>query len=150
MCLLVWYWHELSTEPHTLPQRCKLWCLTTDYGNLVLSCSRPSYLYPPISVLLYTVEIIYQCMFVSFKAHWQTMLFMLLGASCLTLEIKGFRCYEAKIEASKKASSHLELNPGHLWLKLPVLCHWAMTYSWTTTNPHKTMLEWSNDCSIHY
>ena len=25
------------------------------------------------------------------------------------------------------ASSHRELNPGHLWLEPPVLCHWATT-----------------------
>ena len=25
----------------------------------------------------------------------------------------------------KKAGSHRELNPGHLWLEPPVLCHWA-------------------------
>ena len=33
--------------------------------------------------------------------------------------------YEAKIEWSKKASSHQELNPGHFWLEPPVLCHWT-------------------------
>ena len=27
----------------------------------------------------------------------------------------------------KKAGSCRELNPGHLWLEPPVLCHWAMT-----------------------
>ena len=37
-----------------------------------------------------------------------------LGASCLTLEINEFRCYEAKIEESEKAGSHQESNPGHL------------------------------------
>ena len=26
----------------------------------------------------------------------------------------------------KKAGSHWESNPGHLWLVPPVLCHWAM------------------------
>ena len=36
-------------------------------------------------------------------------------------------CYEAKIEESEKAGSHLESNPGHLWLELPVLCHRATT-----------------------
>ena len=46
-----------------------------------------------------------------------------LGASCLTLEINEFRCYEAKIEESEKAGSHQESNPGHLWLEPPVLCH---------------------------
>ena len=44
-----------------------------------------------------------------------------LRASCLTLEING--CYEAKIEESEKASSHQEMNPGHLWFEPPVLCH---------------------------
>ena len=34
-----------------------------------------------------------------------------------------FRCYEAKIERSEKASSRQESNPGHLWLEPPVLCH---------------------------
>ena len=32
-----------------------------------------------------------------------------------------------KIEESEKAGSHRELNPGHLWLEPPVLCHWATT-----------------------
>ena len=36
-----------------------------------------------------------------------------------------FVCYEAKIEESEKAGSCWESNPGHLWLELPVLCHWA-------------------------
>ena len=48
---------------------------------------------------------------------------ILLRASCLTLEINEFRSYEAKIEESEKAGSHQELNRGHLWLELPVLCH---------------------------
>ena len=39
---------------------------------------------------------------------------VLLRASCLTLEIKEFRCYKAKIEESEKAGSCLESNPGHL------------------------------------
>ena len=51
----------------------------------------------------------------------------LLRASCLTLEINEFRCYEAKIEESEKAGSRRESNPGHLWLEPPVLCHWATT-----------------------
>ena len=38
-----------------------------------------------------------------------------------------FRCYEAKIEESEKASSRRESNPGHPWLEPPVLCHWATT-----------------------
>ena len=48
---------------------------------------------------------------------------------CLTLETNEFRCYmyEAKIEESEKAGSCRESNPGHLWLELPVLCHWATT-----------------------
>ena len=37
--------------------------------------------------------------------------------------IKEFRCYEK----SKKAGSRRELNPQHLWLEPPMLCHWAMT-----------------------
>ena len=37
----------------------------------------------------------------------------------------GNKCYEAKIEESEKAGSCWELNPGHLWLEPPVLCHWA-------------------------
>ena len=35
-------------------------------------------------------------------------------------------CHEmlrVKIEESKKAGSRRELNPGHLWLEPPVLCH---------------------------
>jgi len=34
-----------------------------------------------------------------------------------------FRCYEAKIEESEKASSYWESNPGHPWVEPPVLCH---------------------------
>ena len=34
----------------------------------------------------------------------------ILGASCLTLEMKEFRCYEVKIEESEKAISHRESN----------------------------------------
>ena len=41
----------------------------------------------------------------------------MLKASCLTLEINEFRCYEAKIEECEKAGSHRESNPGHLWLE---------------------------------
>ena len=36
------------------------------------------------------------------------------------------------------AGSRRELNPGHIWLEPPVLCHWA-TDSWTTTNPHNPL-----------
>ena len=39
----------------------------------------------------------------------------MLRASCLTLEINEFRCYEVKIEESEKAGSRRESNPGHLW-----------------------------------
>ena len=53
----------------------------------------------------------------------------MLRASCLTPEIKKFRCYEAKIEESENASSDQELNPGHLWLEPPVLCHWGLGLS---------------------
>ena len=35
-----------------------------------------------------------------------------LRTSCLTLEIKEFRCYEVKIEESEKAGSRRESNPG--------------------------------------
>ena len=44
-------------------------------------------------------------------------------ALCLVLEIKEFRHYDAKIEESEKASSHQELNTGHL----------------ATTNPHNPL-----------
>ena len=37
--------------------------------------------------------------------------------------MKEFRCHEAEIEESKKAGSHQESNPGHLWLETPVFCH---------------------------
>ena len=47
----------------------------------------------------------------------------MLRASCLTLEINEFKCYEAKIEESEKAGSRQESNPGHPWLEPPVLCH---------------------------
>ena len=44
----------------------------------------------------------------------------MLTASCLMLEIKEFRCYEARIEESEKGVEHF-------WLEPPVLCHWATT-----------------------
>ena len=34
-----------------------------------------------------------------------------------------FMCW--KWRKVKKAGSHRESNPGHLWLETPVLCHWA-------------------------
>ena len=55
--------------------------------------------------------------------HMTRVLFLMLKASCLTLEINDIRCYEVKIEKSEKAGSDWELNPGHLWLEPPVLCH---------------------------
>ena len=36
------------------------------------------------------------------------------------LEIKEFRCYEAKIVESEKAGGCQKSNPEHLWLELPV------------------------------
>ena len=30
-------------------------------------------------------------------------------------------------EIREKTGSHQESNPGHLWLELPALCHWATT-----------------------
>ena len=43
------------------------------------------------------------------------------------LLINEFGCYDAKFERVKKAGSHKESNPGHLWLESPVLYYWAMT-----------------------
>ena len=34
-----------------------------------------------------------------------------------------FLIYSYKYLDVEKAGSHLELNPGHLWLEPPVLCH---------------------------
>ena len=48
----------------------------------------------------------------------------LLRASCLMLENKEFRCYEAKIEESEKGNSRQESNPGHLWQLKPEVS-WA-------------------------
>ena len=45
---------------------------------------------------------------------------IVLRASCLMLEIKEFRCYEAKIEESEKAGSHRESNPGQ-----PLSMYWV-------------------------
>ena len=53
--------------------------------------------------------------------------------------INGCRCYEMKIDESEKASSHRESNPGHLWLKPPVLCHVLSHNSRTTTSPHNPL-----------
>ena len=36
-------------------------------------------------------------------------------------------CNEAKNRGKWKGQSHRELNPGHLWLEPPVLCHWVTT-----------------------
>ena len=36
-------------------------------------------------------------------------------------------CWEHLASESEKAGSHRESNPGHLWLEVPVLCHWATT-----------------------
>ena len=47
-------------------------------------------------------------------------IFVFLRGSCLMLEIKGFSCYETKIEKSYKASSRWDLNPRHLHLEPPV------------------------------
>ena len=47
----------------------------------------------------------------------------ILRTSCLKLEIKEFRCYEAKIEESKKGWQPSGVEPGHLWLEPPVFCH---------------------------
>ena len=65
-------------------------------------------------------------------AEWFFSLQM-LKASCLTLEINEFRCYEVKIEESEKAGCCRESNPRHLWLEPPVLCHWATTAGWPPT-----------------
>ena len=43
-----------------------------------------------------------------------------------TNTIKKFRCYEAKQKVKRPAVAG-SLKPWHLWLKLPVLCHWATT-----------------------
>ena len=59
-------------------------------------------------------------------------------ASCLTLEINEFRCYEAKIEESEKAGSHRESNPGHLWLE-PASALPLSHNSRTTTSPHNPL-----------
>ena len=65
---------------------------------------------------------------------------ILLRASCLKLEINGFRCYKAKIEESEKAGSRQESNPRHFWLEPPVLCHWATTARWPPTLTVLTIL----------
>ena len=51
---------------------------------------------------------------------------ILLRASCLMLEIKEFRCYEAKIEESERpVVAWGRTHAGQLWLQPPVFCHWA-------------------------
>ena len=44
---------------------------------------------------------------------------IVLKASCLMLEIKEFRCYEAKIEESEKTGSLQESKPEVSWVRLP-------------------------------
>ena len=56
----------------------------------------------------------------------------MLKNSCLT-----FRCYEVKIEESEKASSHRELNPGHLACAASALP--LRHDNWTTTSPHNPL-----------
>ena len=82
--------------------------------------------------------------------------FLALNAHCLTLEINGFRRYEAKIEESEKAGSHWESNQdtSHLNRQFLPLSH----DSWTTTNPHNPLYvlhRWywmpqSHTCRTHY
>ena len=52
-----------------------------------------------------------------------------------------FRAFLTKLKMNldvtrwKVKTLAVEFNPGHSWLELPVLCHWA-PYSRTTTRPH--------------
>ena len=56
-------------------------------------------------------------------------------ASCWNKE--KFRCYEAQIEESEKASSHRESNPGHLACAASAL---PLSYdNRTTTSPHNPL-----------
>ena len=86
----------------------------------------------------------------------------MLKASCLTLEINEFRCYEAKIEESGKAGSRRELNPGHLLLEPPVSAlplskplsmHVMKRIFWSTPNrvlmAHTEWLPFSTTCAVH-
>ena len=73
----------------------------------------------------------------SVKTKWWT---SLLGSDIYSnpqsiLPHAGNKCYEVKIEEREKAGSCRELNPGHLWLELPVLCH----NSRTTTSLHNPL-----------
>ena len=52
------------------------------------------------------------------------LIFKMLRASCLTLEINEFRCYEAKIQENEKAGSHRESNP---------VCNWGTQYNLCST-----------------
>ena len=65
--------------------------------------------------------------------------FTLFRASCLTLEINEFRCFEGKIKASAKVGRHRESSPGHLWLD-PTSALPMNHDSRTTTNPHNPLL----------
>ena len=43
--------------------------------------------------------------------------------TCYKRVINEIGGYEAKTEESEKAGSRRDMNPGHLWLEPPVLCH---------------------------
>ena len=69
--------------------------------------------------------------------------------SCLMLEID-FRCYEAKIEVSEKASSCWKSNPGYLPCTASGL---PLNYNWTTTSPHNplyVLYRWYWNASVTY
>ena len=55
--------------------------------------------------------------------HSLTLLYTVTHCARNGSTINEFRRYEAKIEESEKAGSYRELNPRHLWLEPPVLCH---------------------------
>ena len=48
-----------------------------------------------------------------------------INAQSILPHVHAGNSYEAKVEESEKAISHRKLNPAHLSVELPVLCHWA-------------------------
>ena len=62
-----------------------------------------------------------------------------LRASCLTLEIKEFRCYEANIKENEKAGSFRESNPARIPLAWAASALPLSYDSRTTTNPHNPL-----------
>ena len=76
----------------------------------------------------------YYCMLLLYKTFIVDTAKSVLSASCLALKINKFRCYEAKIEESEKASSRTQDTSGTAARAQP------LSYdSQTATSPHNPL-----------